>query len=156
MGIVDVISQEIIDIWGTDVQTLLSIYESVYPPDLALKMGDDPGSLDLDIFGGDLGVAGFYINSSYQSLIQLASQDLLMRIMTDKNASVLFPSVGNTNIIGIPKEGISSAIAIAVSESPYIETLNNVAVRDNITDEIEVDIAATTPTGDNISVGFRF
>lgn len=156
MGIVDVISQEITDTWGIDAKTLLSIYESVYPPDLALKMGDDPGSLDFDIFGGDLGVSGFYINSSYQSLVQLAAQDLLMRIMTDRNTSVLFPTVGNTNIALIPKEGITAAIAIAVSESPYIETLNNVSIRDNAIDEVTIDIAATTPTGDSISVGFRF
>ena len=64
MGIVDVLSQEIIDNWGTDARKLLSLYESVYPPELAIKMGDDPGSFDFDIYGGDLGVAGFYINSS--------------------------------------------------------------------------------------------
>jgi len=156
MGIVDVISQEIIDAWGTDARKLLSIYESVYPPDLALKMGEDPGSFDFDIFSGDLGVAGFYINSSYESLIQLATQDLLIRIMTDKNTSRLFPSVGNTNISTIPREGISSAIAIAVSESPYIEVLNNVSIRETAADEVIINIAATTPTGDDISVGFKF
>ena len=156
MGIVDVISQEIIDTWGTDAKKLLSIYEAVDPPDLALKMGEDPGSFDFDIFGGDLGVSGFYINSSYESLVQLATQDLLIRIMTDKNTSILFPSVGNTDISKIPREGISSAISIAATDSPYIETLNYIDVRDTAIDEITIDIAATTPTGDNISVGFKF
>lgn len=156
MGIVDVISQEIIDAWGADARKLLSIYEAVYPPDLALKMGEDPGSFDFDIFGGDLGVAGFYINSSYESLIQLATQDLLIRIMTDKNTSRLFPSVGNTNIVNIPREGIAAAIAIAVSESPYIETLNNVSIRETAADEVVINIAATTPTDDSIDVGFKF
>jgi hypothetical protein len=156
MGIVDVISQEIIDAWGSDAKELLSIYESIYPPDLALKMGDDPGSFDFDVFGGDLGVSGFYINSSYESLIQLATQDLLIRIMTDKNTSRLFPSVGNVNVARIPREGIAAAIAIAASESPYISDLNNVSVREVSADEVAVDISATTPTDDSIHVGFRF
>lgn len=156
MGIVDVISQEIIDAWGTDAKKLLSLYEAVYPPDLALKMGEDPGSFDFDIFGGDLGVAGFYTHSSYASLIQLATQDLLIRIMTDKNTSRLFPSVGNINISRIPREGITSAIAVAASESPYIAVLNNVNVQETATDEIMINIAATTPTNDNISIGFKF
>lgn len=156
MGIVDVLSQQIIENWGTDAQKLLSLYESVYPPDLAIKMGEDPGSFDFDIFGGDLGVAGFYINPSYESLIQLATQDLLIRIMTDKNTSRLFPSVGNVNVARIPREGITAAIAIAVSDSPFIAVLNNVDVRETAADEIYVDISATTPTGDDISVGFKF
>lgn len=155
MGIVDVISQKIIDAWGTDALKLLSLYESVYPPDLALKMGDS-GTFDFDIFGGDLGVAGFYVNSSYESLVQLATQDLLIRIMTDKNTSRLFPAVGNVNISRIPKEGITSAIAIAVSESPYIAVLNSIDVRDIAADEIMISIAGTTPTGDSISIGFKF
>lgn len=156
MGIVDVISQEIIEFWGTDVQKLLQIYESIYPPDLALKLGEDPGSFDFDVFGGDLGVSGFYVNSSYESLVQLATQDLLIRILTDKNSSRLFPSVGNVNIVRIPRQGITSAISIAVSESPYIQTLHYVDVREVAPDEIAVDIAATTPTGDKLSVGFKF
>ena len=156
MGIVDVLSQQIIDKWGTDTQLLLSLYESVFPPDLALKMGEDPGSFDFDIFGGDLGVAGFYINPSYESLIQLATQDLLIRIMTDKNTSRLFPSVGNVNVARIPREGITSAIAVAASESPLIATLNNIDVRETAADEVYIDISATTPTGDTISVGFKF
>lgn len=157
MGIVDVISQEIIDAWGGDIQQLLSIYESTYPPDLALKMSDVPGSFDFDIYGGDLGVAGFYINSTYESVIHLATQDLLIKILTNKNSSKLFPSFGSTNIMDIPKEGIAPAISIAVSESPYIETLNNVMIQDVVgaEDQIIVTIAATTPTGDSISVGFQ-
>jgi len=156
MGIVSVISQEITDVWGTDVQQLLQLYESTFPPDLALKLGGDPGTFDFDIFGGDLGVSGFYINSTYESLIQLATQDLLIRILTDKNTSRLFPSVGNVNISRIPRQGITSAISIAASESPYIQTLNHVSVREVAADEVVIEIAATTPTGDNIDVGFKF
>lgn len=156
MGIVDVISQEIIDAWGTDAKKLLSIYEAVYPPDLALKMGEDPGSFDFDIFGGDLGVAGFYVNSSFDSIIQLATQDLLIRIMTDRNTSILFPTFGNTNISNIPREGISAAISIAASESPFIETLNHVDIQELEADQIAIQIAATTPTGDSIHIGFKF
>lgn len=156
MGIVDVISQEIIDTWGIDAVNLLSLYEKAYPPDIALKIGDAPGIFDFDIFAGDIGIAGFYINSSYQSLIQLATQDLLIRILTDRNTSRLFPSVGNTNIVKVPKEGISAAIAMSVSESPYISILNNVSIVDSDTDEIIVNISATTPTGDSISIGFKY
>ena len=156
MGIVDVLSQEIVDNWGTDARKLLSLYESVYPPDLAIKMGEDPGTFDFDIFGGDLGVAGFYINSSYESIIQLATQDLLIRIMTDKNQSRLFPSVGSVNIARIPREGITSAIAIAASDSPFIATLNSVDVKITAVDEVYIQISATTPTGDSLSVGFKF
>lgn len=156
MGIVDVLSQKIINAWGKDAKKLLSLYESVYPPDIALKMGEEPGTFDFDIYGGDLGVAGFYINSSYKSLIQLATQDLLIRIMTDKYTSRLFPSVGNVNIARIPREGISSAIAIAVSESPYIAVLNTVDVQETASDEVLINIAATTPTDDSIHVGFKF
>ena len=156
MGIVNVLSQEILDNWGADALKLLSLYESVYPPDLAIKMGEDPGTFDFDIFGGDLGVAGFYINSSYESIIQLATQDLLMRIMTDKNQSRLFPSVGSVNIARIPREGITSAIAIAASDSPFIATLNSVDVKSTSEDEIYIQISATTPTGDSLSVGFKF
>ena len=156
MGIVDVISQEIIDTWGVDARKLLSVYESVYPPDLAIRMGDDPSTFDFDIFGGDLGVAGFWTNPSYQSLIQLASQDLLFRIMTDKNSSRLFPSVGGSNISRIPREGISAAISIAVSESPFIAILNSIDIREVAPDEILINISATTPTGDSVSIGFKF
>jgi len=156
MGIVDVLSQDIIDAWGLDTKKILSLYEAVYPPDLALKMGEDPGSFDFDIFGGDIGVAGFYINSTYESLIQVATQDLLMRIMTDKGSSRLFPEVGNKNIVRIPREGITSAIAIAAADSPYIDTLDYVDVKITDADEVLISIAATTPTGDNIQVGFKF
>lgn len=156
MGIVDVLSQDIIDNWGVDARKLLSLYESVYPPDLAIKMGEDPGSFDFDVFGGDLGVAGFYLNPSYESLIQLATQDLLIRIMTDKNTSRLFPSVGNVNVARIPREGITSAIAIAASDSPFIAALNSVDVRNTAADEIYIAISATTPTGDSVSIGFKF
>ncbi len=156
MGLVDTISQEIIDAFGTDVKKLLSIYESVYPPDLALKMGEDPGTFDFDIFGGDIGVSGFYINSTYESLIQLPTQDLLIRIMTDLNSSRLFPSFGNTDITRIPREGISAAIAIAASESQYISVLNRVDISEIAADEIQISISATTPTGDSIHVGFKF
>ncbi len=156
MGIVDVLSQEILDNWGTDAENLLSLYESVYPPDLAIIMGEDPGTFDFDIHGGDLGVAGFYLNPSYESIIQLATQDLLIRIMTDRNQSRLFPSVGNVNISRIPREGITSAIAIAASESPFIAILNSVDVKSTLEDEIYVQISATTPTGDSISIGFKF
>jgi hypothetical protein len=156
MGIVDVLSQEITDAWGIDGRKLLSIYESTYPPDIALKMGEDPGTFDFDIFGGDIGVAGFYINSSYESIIQLATQDLLMRIMTERNTSRLFPAVGSVNIAAIPIEAISGAIGIAAAESPYIETLTSVGVKPLETDEILVQIAALTPTGDSIDIGFKF
>ncbi|KKN76648.1 hypothetical protein LCGC14_0368450 [marine sediment metagenome] len=156
MGIVNVLSQEILDNWGTDARKLLSLYESVYPPDLAIKMGEDPGTFDFDIFGGDLGVAGFYVNPSYESIIQLATQDLLIRIMTDRNQSRLFPSVGNVNIARIPREGITSAIAVAASDSPFIATLNSVDVRITAIDEVYIQISATTPTGDSLSVGFKF
>ena len=156
MGIVDVISQEIIDAWGSDAQKLLSIYESVYAPDLALKMTDNPGMFDFDISAGDLGVCGFYINSSYESVIQLATQDLLIRILTDKNSSRLFPSIGNVDIARIPREGIMAAISIAATESPYISEVIKIDIRETAADEIIINIAATTPTGDNIKVGFKF
>lgn len=156
MGIVDVLAEQIEKEWTVDVRKLLQIYEAAYPPDLALKLGSDPGAVDFDIFGGDIGVAGFYINSSYESLIQLATQDLLIRIITDRNTSRLFPSVGNRNIAKIPREAISSTISIAISESPYIDTLNYVNVREGDADEVYIDISAISVTGDSISVGFKF
>lgn len=156
MGIVEVLASEIEDSWGIDVRRLLQIYESAYPPDLALKMGEEPSAFDFDVFGGDIGVSGFYINSSFQSLIQRASQDLLIRILTDRNTSRLFPSVGNRNVMTVPREGISSTISIAVAESPFIDTLDYVNVRDGDVDEIIIDISATTITGDSIHIGFNF
>lgn len=156
MGIVDIVSQEIIDSWGEDALRLLQIYEAVYPPDLAITTENGTSLFDFDIYGGDISVAGFYNNTTtFESIIHLATQDLLFRISTSPSSSVLFPTAGNANIAQMPRDAIKGAISMAVADSPFISKLRNVTVRDLNTDEIQIDINAITPTGDGIAVGFK-
>lgn len=154
MGIVTSNKETIIDNYGEHGYSLLKLYEDVYPPDLSITLSDEPGMFDFDIFGGDIGVAGFYINPTYKRIIHLATQDLLFRINTDRGSSKLFPSAGNTNIARMPKEAIEGIVAIAVSESPYIDVLNFIRVTELGADKIRLDIDAETITGDSLHEGF--
>lgn len=154
MGIVEANKEDIIDNYGESGFSLLKIYEDVYPPDLSITLGEEPGMFDFDIYGGDIGVAGFYVNPTYPRIVHLATQDLLFRINTDRGSSRLFPSAGNTNIAKLPKEALEGNIAIAVSESPYIDVLNSIRVTELGSDKIRLDISAETVTGDSVHVGF--
>lgn len=155
MVIVDTLSNEIVKSYGEDVYSLLQIYEDVYPPDLSIELKDEPGMFDFNIFGGDIGVAGFYLNPKFDRIIHLATQDLLFRISTDRGSSVLFPSAGNTNISSAPRQAIEGIIAISAQESPYIEVINSIEIKDLEDDEIRINIQAETVTGDSIHIGFK-
>jgi hypothetical protein len=153
MAITDSFPQQFVDSVGEQGMNILRAYESVYPPDISMRLSTTPSVMDFTVEGGDIAVAGFYVNATLESVVHLATQDLIYRVLTDKGDSVLFPDDGGINIFKLPRETIESSVSISAYESPYISKVVDVRVTETAIDEITVTVDALTPTGEKLGIG---
>lgn len=154
MGIVDLVVEIFRKNLGEDVVDLLRLYEQTYPPDWGLQLIEgSPSLMDFRIIGGDIAVHGFWYNANLDSIIALATQDLLLRLLINDTHSRFINNFGIGPIENIPRETMQAAIALACANSPYIAELRSVQIIDGDVDEIEIRIDAITPTGDSIGIG---
>ena len=153
MGIVDLVAETIRETTGEDVVDILRLYENIYPADMAFELVPGAGSLmDFKLEGGDIGVAGFWYNSSLESIIALATQDIMVRLLINDSMSRFLSGYGVGPIDEIPRETIEAAAALAATNSPYIAEIRNITVIEGNADTIEIRIDAITPTGDSVGI----
>ena len=151
----ETLKKEINDKLGKEALAMLLYYEQAYPPDLALEAKEENGGvLDFMIEGGDISIAGFRLGNHLRNIVWRATQDLLLRLLVAKGDTILIPDLGNGNIMNVPRDLIPAVVAIAVSESPFIDELIDVSIYDvgDIGDAITVKITALTITGDNLTL----
>ena len=110
------------------------------------------GLMDLKVEGGDIAIVGFWWNTTVPNTIALATQDVVQRLFVNSSMSVFLNGYGVGPIDELPKESIEGAVIMAVSNSPFVEKLVSVEIKDGEADEINITIAAVTPTGETIGI----
>jgi hypothetical protein len=151
MSILEPIEETIVQHGSIELYRLLQFYEEAYPPDIALKM-DSAGMFDIDVYGGDIGIVGFWHNSSLDSIRFLASQDLLTRIMINESMSVLYSGFNG----GLPPDAtpeiVESLILMAASDSPFIQEITHLRVEIPDNQTVRITLRALTITGEVIKI----
>jgi hypothetical protein len=156
MGIVDQVATIIRKNIGEDMYNLLRFYETSFPPDWGLELLDgSPGIMDFSLIGGDIRVVGFWYNiTTIQPIIDLAIQDLLIRLLVNDTQSKFLSDYGVGPLEDIPKDALKTLIALAAERSPYISEITSIELIDGEVDSIDIRINGVTITGDRLSAAF--
>jgi len=153
MVIVELVEDIIRNNASDDAVRLLKLYESLYPPDIAMELTpDNPSFMDIRVFGGDIDFVGFTYGSSKAHISDLAAQDLISRLLIPPGQSRLSPDYGNGPIDTQPRDSIPAMVALAAQNSPFIQQVRSVNIRTGAVDEIILTIDAITPTGESLGL----
>lgn len=156
MGIVDLVEDIVRRSLGQDIVDMLRLYEETYPPDWGLQLIEgSPSLFDFVTIGGDIATVGFWYNANLDSIIALATQDLLLRLLTNDGMSRFVTNFGIGPIENLPRSAMEAAVALAAANSPYIAEVTNILILNAEDDKIDIRIDAMTPTGDAVGLGLK-
>jgi len=133
MTIVDLVADEIKDIFNADILALLQAYENAFPPDIAFSINSEKTSdiMDLDVEGGDIKVVGFWWNTSLSKINDLVFQDFLSRITISQGSSVIDRNFGgHTSKKNLTKDSLEAIMLLAATQSPFVKNISNLRVED--------------------------
>lgn len=133
MTIVDLVADKVEKIFNSDILALLRAYENTFPPDLGFRINAKKSSdiMDLEVEGGDVKVVGFWWNTSLSKINDLVFQDFVSRIVIHRGSSVIDKNFGGlTNKKNLIKESLEAAMILAVTESPFIQSIENLVIKD--------------------------
>lgn len=154
MGIVDLVADIFRRNLGEDVVDMLRLYEETYPPDWGLEIVQgSPSLFDFATIGGDIATVGFWYNANLNSIVALATQDLLLRLLINDSMSRFLTDFGIGPIEDLPRDTLQAAVALAVTNSPYMAEVTDIVVIDGEADAIEIRIDGITITGDSVGLG---
>jgi hypothetical protein len=156
MTIVELVEDIVRKHAGEDAVGLLKTYESLYPPDISMGLTEDnPSFMDIQTFGGDIEIVGFWYGSSQRHIANLAIQDLIGRLLVPSGLSRLAPEYGNGPIELQPREGIPAMVALAAAASPFVQQVRSVRMGTGAADEVILNIDAVTPTGEQLGLALE-
>ena len=78
-----------------------------------------------------------------------------MRLLVAKGDTVIMPDFGNGHLLNVGKELIDATIAIAATESPFIDSVSDIKISQISDEEIRVEVKAVTITGDPLTVPLK-
>ena len=151
--IVDLFAPFIKEAVNQDAVDLLRIYETAYPPDLALAMTDVPDLLDFHTRGGDITIVGFWYGAKLEHLLARAMQDFLLRIMMAKGSTRFASDMGNGPLTAVPAASMSAVIMMAVADSPFLDSIRQLTVESGAADAIDIQLELKTITGESLTFG---
>lgn len=160
MTIVDLVADEIKDVFNDDILALLRAYENAFPPDIGFSINSEKSSdiMDLEVEGGDIKVVGFWWNTSLSKINDLVLQDFISRVTISQGSSVIDRHFGGlTNKKNLTKDSLEAIMLLAATQSPFVKNISNLRVEDYtdnqkiIQDELIASFDLTNVLGDRVS-----